>query len=303
MHIYEKLCSDLPGILSGDKVAFLDPHQAYFQHKEGNGPARPTSSYAFTLNSYELHEIPHQLEPFKQRLFSSDDLRSSWYDGTIFRLPLRQDASRSDLSSNVYGPEKIKQMLDMLRSEAQSLLLFLNNVESIEWYERSSRLAAPQLKFAVKIGDRCVSNVRAKRATFVKAITPHTERGKWISSSEHVTYELTTSVTSSYGGFPTISSSKHWLVTQLYQGGDNAKKLKKIIASGASKFLPWVGVALPLKQANGQRPEGQVFCFLPFLWITAAQAGHQFMSHMTVLIPIKFDMAIEIVFEGIQSMV
>ena len=149
---------DFPGILSGDKLVFLDPNEIYFKYTDDDGYTHRTSSHAFLLNSDELREIPHQLHPFQQSLFSSNDLTSSWYDGTIFRFPLRQHGSRSGLPKTVYGEEKIEQMLSMLRSEAHSLLLFLKNVESIEWYERSSRSAAPQLKFAVKIDE--VSNLK-----------------------------------------------------------------------------------------------------------------------------------------------
>ena len=255
------LFSDFPGILSGDKIAFLDPHMAYFQYQEGNLPPRLTSSRQFIMNSHEMRKFPHQFEPFKQKLFGSLNL-NQWYNGTVFRFPLRQDGSRSMVSSTVYNDQKMKQMLTMLQSEAHSLILFLNSVESIEWYEKSSPSDEPRLMFAVKVGDHCRQSVRRNRASFLTEIQPFTAHKQWKPASTHVTYEMTTSVKNMVRGQQSLDS-KRWLVTQHFQGGSHAPQLKRIMTGGASKLLPWVGVALPLGEDNGYEPQGQLFCFLP----------------------------------------
>ena len=261
--------------MSGDQIAFLDPHESYFQHREGNRPARATSSYAFTLGCAALQQIPHQFEPFKQRLFGCESLDILCYTGTVFRFPLRRDGSRSMLSHSVYGDEKMSQMLTMLQSEAHALLLFLNSVESIEWYEKSSLHDEPRLMFAVKVDANIAPVVRLNRAAFMDKIRPHIKRGEWKNEPESTTFEVVISAMQTLHGQRT-ESQKAWLLTQHYHGGNSASKLKQIIMKGHSKLLPWVGIALPLHEGQVEDPQGQLFCFLPLPVTEGSATGFHF---------------------------
>ena len=54
---------------------------------------------------------------------------AGYCDGTIFRFPLRD--RKSDLSGNIYSREKIENLFESFRNEANNILLFLNHVTSI----------------------------------------------------------------------------------------------------------------------------------------------------------------------------
>ena len=269
--------SDIPGVLSGDQIGFLDPHEAYFTNKEGKGPAKKTSSYAFKVHSDENKHLTHQFEPFKHELFGAQNIERERFDGTLFRFPLRQVHTPSELSPNLYGDSKIRELFSMFESEAHSFLLFLNNVEKIELYEKGSQHQKPRRLLTVKIADQCLQQVRAARKELKQKIKHSAKAGKWHDSSEHVSYGMTVELISHNTERDDVTvTSKHWLVTQYYAGGQGSPRLKKLVGDSNTRYLPWVGVALPLQEAGSCEPQGQVFCFLPLPATKRGATGFHF---------------------------
>ena len=65
-------------------------------------------------------------------LFDESFTNGSVLNGTIIRLPLRQDASNSELSSKTLTPEEVRQLLlAFVESELHIALLFLSHITSI----------------------------------------------------------------------------------------------------------------------------------------------------------------------------
>ena len=77
------LISDLPCVLSSDKVAMIDPHEKYFMHGDSN-----TSGYSWSFDKQldEMKKLSHQFDPFRG-LFGITDktFKSGSYNGTVFR--------------------------------------------------------------------------------------------------------------------------------------------------------------------------------------------------------------------------
>ena len=119
MHSY--MHTDLPAILSGDILAFLEPQEEVWPRQSGQ---------KFTL--LECHsKYQDSLAPYDSICGFSAGM--STFSGTLFRFPLRKEPSK--LSDSKYSIEKLRELTDALKSDAKFLLLFLRSVERIEVHE------------------------------------------------------------------------------------------------------------------------------------------------------------------------
>ena len=130
--------TDLPSILSGKILAFLEPHEEVWPGKSGR---------RFTL--LECHS-KHQdsLAPYDGVCGFSAGMDS--FPGTLFRFPLRNMPSK--LSDKQYTIEKLRELTGALKSDAKFLLLFLQSVDRIEVYEIQENSSHEQL-FCVVINE------------------------------------------------------------------------------------------------------------------------------------------------------
>lgn len=256
---------DFPGILSGESLAFLDPHEACFTHRTRGR----TSSYMWKLSDPELRSrLRHQIEPFLFDLFESQRvLTQHEYDSTVFRFPLRQDAAFSELSQTVYSQTKVENLFSMFEKEVHNLLLFLTNVRKIEVWEKNGANSAP-----FKVMEVCVDDAQVleKRARFKQTIEPFARDRKWMPQELSATFEMQT--TFRRFGKKASSSTHAFLVSQFYDGGSSSAR--NFIDKSRAKYLPWMGIALPL--SNKKAPRGQMFCFLPLPPQAESPTGFKF---------------------------
>ena len=93
------------------------------------------------------------------------------FEGTVFWFPYRQKSSK--LSETVYTQERVQQLKKALKSEINTLLLFLNRIEGLEVFSHDGDLQSspPVLEFSVGLSAECVEAVRHDRAKFLSAIT------------------------------------------------------------------------------------------------------------------------------------
>ena len=237
--------------MSGDSLAFLDPHEACFSHRTRGR----TSSYDWKLSDPKLKsDLRDQIQPFLHELFKSQDA-AQWgrFDGTIFRFPLRQDGELSEISKTVYTDEKMQNLFRMFENEVHQLLLFLTSVKKVEFWERSEG------RSAVKVMSVSVNSPEAleKRARFKKAIEPFAKDRMWMPQPVSTTYKLQTKFEKS----GSKATSRSFLVSQYYDGG--ASPIPNFTQGKTSRYLPWFGIALPQERASRNGSGGQIFCFLP----------------------------------------
>ena len=112
-----------------------------------------------------MQTIPDHFVPYKG-IFGCDDktFESGSYKGTLFRLPLRQEASK--LSDTIYSQKKMRGLLECFAKDAHLILLFLMNLERIEVYERHEDCSEPRRLFHVGIAADCLEEVRKAREDF-----------------------------------------------------------------------------------------------------------------------------------------
>jgi sacsin len=142
------------------------------------------------------------------------------------------------LSEKVYTPPMMRQLLKSLTGEGHLYLLFLKNVEKIEFHHKSSKFAIPSLVYSV------TASAPGKNKTFFAKKSPLP-----------MSYQL--DVEAVYGNERKLYS--YWVTQAVYKSSRMGQLAKKL------KLIPLVGAALPLHNfkdlsiASG----GQLFCFLP----------------------------------------
>ncbi|CAG8475363.1 10295_t:CDS:2 [Dentiscutata erythropus] len=128
--------TDIPQILSGWKIIFLDPQIKILSDKQCSGSM-------FDFENYK-NEESHIMKAFKDQFESYLKLEgcgfkvdfTKKFNGTLFRLPLR--VIESPISNKVYTADSIERLLDIIKKDAISELIFLRNVKSIKVFRKRS---------------------------------------------------------------------------------------------------------------------------------------------------------------------
>ena len=225
--------SDLPILISGTDVGILDPQEELW-------PGDPGRQFELReLQGSSIIKALHGIANFHQS--------STNYPHTIFRLPLR--TVQSPLSKNIYSIDRVKLLLNTLRSEAKYLLLFLKSVVKIEVI-CINRLSHTQT-LCVSIDSPRVDSERSHLLTQLH--DAHKALNSCRLSSIFLT-KLIFNVKVTDNG---RSSTSHWVVVNQV-GSGNSEILE--IAEELCIF-PWVGTAIEL--TSTQSNNGRVSCFLP----------------------------------------
>ena len=273
-------------MISGDRLIMIDPHEKYFQYQGDK-----TSGYSWHLKQKQaaMKKIPNQFEPYLGKFnCSKETFQTGFFDGTLFRFPLRVESS--ELSDTVYGPDRMSELLSSFEADAHTLLLFLKHLEDIELYRRSKGQSKPQLLFQMRLAPDCLHYVRGKRQDFLDRCTAPD-----CPSGVTLTYVVFVE-TLKYGSNGSVDRSVYkWLINEYKSGTNVSAKLQSLQKDPSLPLVPLVGVAMavdrpklkpkikitsaqsktstksdlesdspPLsEQQEEDKPEGQVFCFLP----------------------------------------
>ena len=240
---------DLPSILSGQRIGFIDPHEEHFSENRSR-----RTGFDCRLNTG--HATPDQIAPYKG-VFDCDEevFHRGHYDGTLFRFPLR--TTPSELSKTVYSVDKVASLLDSFMADAHLVLLFLQNLEAIELFVREESELEPRRVFQVKISDECALLARSKRKEFFSAVVPDSHMAEPVT----VTYPITIEIEADC-----YAKSHSFLITSYCCGGQVSTQFERLLTDKDLSYLPSVGVAMALpSEANSETPKisGHVFCVLP----------------------------------------
>ncbi|KAL4245751.1 hypothetical protein ABKN59_001667 [Abortiporus biennis] len=227
--------TDTPQILSGSSLAILDPHRAY-------GPGGYKVDFITDFDVCADH-----LAAFYPSQFDSTWTAGKPFEGTIIRLPLRQDASWSRISTKTLDPKEIKKLLlDFIKEEIDIAMLFLSHISSVNIVEvdnsgrrqlvkveinRTSLPSLPSSQVGVERVERCTVLVDDDS----EGVPRHPQ--DWCIL--HVT-------------FP-IETCTEVLSTNL--GPNTASRLQR------EKLKPILGLAVPLPLSLDR--SGRLFTYLP----------------------------------------
>lgn len=250
--------TDVPSIFSGDQIAMLDPHQTLFGVNESG------QCWNLGTDAKEIAELSDQFSPhFGVFGSSAKTLSDGSFPGTLFRFPLR--TAPSQLSSNIYSKEKVLELFESFKADADTVLLFLKSVRNISLHVRESD-GTERLLYRVTAAERV--NDEQEWPEALKALGEATDaysNGVQSSSTTCVTYQLhieTQDETSKE------TQRTAWLVSNGVGGRGMCADLDGL--ADDLKFMPSVGIALPLTDKDDEEEEGasagfsgRAFCFLP----------------------------------------
>ncbi|RHZ79535.1 hypothetical protein Glove_144g94 [Diversispora epigaea] len=117
--------TDFPSFISGDSIAFLDP-QEKFLPKKNDLPQRGIIG-PFPRNGIRNFSERDQFIPYKD--IEGIDFQST-FNGTLFRIPLRQQPS--EISDRIFSVNEVQDLFMEIKSNVTSQFLFLRNIEKIE---------------------------------------------------------------------------------------------------------------------------------------------------------------------------
>ena len=228
--------------MSGDAIAFLDPHEVHFDRNE--------TGKMFSLKDRPLQEHRDQFLPYEDVLDCK--ISSQFYKGTLFRFPLRNEPS--DLSQKNYTPDKVRQLFDALQKEASVILLFFKNIEEIALFETdSSNIRKPI--FTVRLSGSCRQQIHDEKKSFFTQVKRLSD-----GNITNISLSLTLSVDEVDNRGAVVN--RRWLVHHEIDAQDS--RLRQL--SSDLGLLPWIGMATSLKgtQRHGLSSSGgRIFCFLP----------------------------------------
>ncbi|XP_052100792.1 sacsin-like [Mytilus californianus] len=130
--------TEVPSFISGNHIVIFDPHTKYLGTALRN-KRQPGVKINISKNRSMLKTMCTQFLPFEGvfdcNLTVSQDRKLS-YKGTLFRFPLRtkQQAEQSEISHTVYDKHEMVRLLNMFTESGGNLLLFTQNVMSVELY-------------------------------------------------------------------------------------------------------------------------------------------------------------------------
>ena len=153
------------------------------------------------------------------------------YPATLFRFPLRECGSESNISQNCYTPEKVRNNLfASLKEEAPVLLLFLKSVTKVSMWEWTETSQSPVLTFSMEIGGDIAEN----RKQCIKLAKSYDRT----CSSMRVVVSSITTTTHSGEEEPTQNG---WLLMNAI--GTDVEELRE--RAHKVSVIPWVGIAAP----------------------------------------------------------
>ena len=213
--------ADLPMVVSKKHIALIDPHRKCVSNKRGSAGKRIRLCKFFKSKSHA--------STFES-VFSLNTKRGS-YDGTIFRFPLRQEGSFSEISNNTCTPQMIlDDLFEPLKSESAYILLFLQNVKCISLWQWTTESHEAQEVFKVLLDQNVSDNIGAL----------HKECGSKVNL-------ILNCLTVRVHNIPTLAiTNHHWLVMQVM--GTNNDELRQLQNELSESVLPWVGLATKLKK-------------------------------------------------------
>ena len=237
------LLTDLPTILSGNKIAYLEPHEEIWKGESGQ--------------CYTISDCVHKTDtmaPFEDLCgFSSEVIP---YKATLFRFPLRNVKKQKRVSLNTYDIDKLHNLLTALKKEAKFVLLFLRSVTKVKVYEISGNGSHTCL-FEVDIHETSHNKLVEKRAKFQQQLLHLYEKQAYsISRPIELVVHVQVHVTD-HQQRENNSQTKFLVASRV---GSQYKEVHD--TAEALKVFPWVGVALELNRQEVS-DSGRVFCVLP----------------------------------------
>lgn len=119
--------SDFIAILSGYKVAFVDPYERFTQEERSY-----VAVFDLEHDTSDIEQFEDQFKPL-EKIFNVPLLKNRYYNGTIIRLPLRTQTSTCSVSNKLVHVKDILMNAKDFMKEAHLHILFSKNIANIQF--------------------------------------------------------------------------------------------------------------------------------------------------------------------------
>ena len=284
--------TDVPSFLSRNYLVIFDPHMTHLGHAMKD---RTRPGIRIDLQNARhrtlIRKLPDQFEPYR-KVFGCEigSETENHFRGTLFRFPLRdrQRAQKSEISTLHYDKKEMTDLLSLLVQGAQNLLLFTQNVKTIEVFhlppgendpENAREILTIQkdllntlsmtgnvdssnaLSSMLSVGAKYMEDIKGGKRKFKKSQIPSATSVVKMSVSVSNDGEL---LTSQEAG----TSEQLWLISTTV----GQKQSLSLGLGRHDSLIPVASVAAPLCRNDnvleavpveniGQK--GHLFCFLP----------------------------------------
>ncbi|XP_056139993.1 sacsin [Lampris incognitus] len=249
--------TDVPSIFSGEQIGMLDPHQTLFGLYESG------QCWNLKTDIKEITELADQFSPYVGMFGSSEKtIKDGSFPGTLFRFPLRMKPSQ--LSANIYNKEKVLELFESFKADADTVLLFLKSVQKVSLHVRESD-GTERMLFQVTATEN--TDDKLERPNSLKTLSQAID-----SYSNGVPSSTITCATYQVNIETQDETAKEfqrttWLVCNGIGGRGMCTELDSL--ADDLKFIPTIGISLPLTLINEEDTgatfgfSGRAFCFLP----------------------------------------
>jgi len=277
--------TDVPSFVSDKFIVFFDPYASNLKTHIKN-KARPGIKIDFTTNK-NLWKFKDQFEPYEGlfgcHLTSKFDANPAPFEGTLFRLPFRQEVPNQEtkISEKIYDRKMAESLKKSFEDSVSKLLLFTQSVSTV-----SLKIIPEKSKSVANMSDEVLVEKKLLRSLrdFSRTDLPTTKifRQASVLKTARKVLKSSTKVTKTPSQSAVVGMSK----TTKGQRRENSFFLVTSTVGIRSSFdmastelgkntglLPCGGVASELElKKNGnsfyfipKETKGEVFCFLPLL--------------------------------------
>ncbi|CAJ0751127.1 19490_t:CDS:2 [Entrophospora sp. SA101] len=235
--------TDVPSFISGDFIAFLDPQEKFLPLK--NDLSQRGIICPLPKKGIRRYTEKDQLVPFEN--IEGVDFRST-FEGTLFRIPLRQNDQPSEISDDVFSITEVLDLFNGIKSNISSQLLFLRNIEKIQMSHVKETMLFQMIPLWQATINELGDNTQNKR--------------NYIAIDENQIFQIEIELIDDDSNLP----MEQWMVATGAQNKPEDSVLKKYAERHRLRVIG--GVAILLKRLNNGQEEsndfdGRIFSFFP----------------------------------------
>ena len=165
--------SDFVAILSGYRVAFVDPYERLAPDERSY-----VAIFDLEQDNQDIEQFEDQFKPL-EKIFNVPLLKTRYYNGTIIRLPLRTQASTCSVSSKLVHVKDILLNAKDFMKEAHLHVLFSKNICNIQFCRtkdngngngNGTQQQQVEKIYSINVEDACMEQFRHKYKKIGEAI-------------------------------------------------------------------------------------------------------------------------------------
>ena len=256
--------TDVPSFVSRTQLTIFDPHRQYISDiMAGDSPGLCVD---IVEGRSDLQDFLSGHVAVYEDLFGCSliSVGEEGFQGTLFRFPFRTHelAEKSKISNTVIDQSNIEQLTTMLYDAADTLLVFLRNVTSIELYELPPNGHPSGMERLLSVTKKRLDSPADLIQRYVSR--DNQSEGEATSTPEALEmHQATSRFIIVKQGKGIAEEETHWLVASALDSGSSSGPLH----TKPDEHIPFAEVAVQVVEHNSRwmpcPVKGYLYCFLP----------------------------------------